>query len=135
MFVFSANNKTQDVASFLNDVGRPCLLTARDWKMMDPGPSTRIPYSKDEIKALRAACDTEDERDVIEFYAGLGLLKGEGYQTKWTDVDFTNRYIRVGVSYQTKQGPAQRANGSGVDRTAESAAETAPGYGLRVPEH
>ena len=98
----TANNKTQEVASFLNDVGRPGLLTARDWQMMDPGPSTRIPYSKDEIKALRAACETEDERDVIEFYPGLGLRKGEGYQTKWTDVDFTNRYIRVGVSYQTK---------------------------------
>jgi Phage integrase family len=95
-------NKTQEVASFLNDVGCPGLLTARDWQMMDPGPSTRIPYSKDEIKALRAACETEDARDVIEFYPGLGLRKGEGYQTKWTDVDFTNRYIRVGVSYQTK---------------------------------
>jgi integrase/recombinase XerC len=32
----------------------------------------------------------------------LGLRIGEGYNTKWTDVDFTNRYARVGHTYDTK---------------------------------
>jgi hypothetical protein len=82
----TANNKTQEIASFLNDVGHPQLLTNKDWTIMKPGPSKRIPYSKAEIKTARETCDRKlmeatadeernvwlDRRDALEVPPGFG---------------------------------------------------------------
>jgi integrase/recombinase XerD len=91
----TANNKTGDVITFLNAVGRTGLLLERDWQVMKGGPSKRIPYSKAEITKMREVCDV-DERDVLEFLVGTGLRKGEAAHTTWVDIDFLNRYVRVG---------------------------------------
>jgi site-specific recombinase XerD len=115
----SGNNRLTHIASFLHALGMRGILTKKDWRGMKllARRTTKRAYSKAEITALRNAA-TEDERDVIEFLLTTGMRKNQACATKWSDISFLNKTVRVPEGVGTTSTKKARAATLGTELLA-----------------
>jgi integrase/recombinase XerD len=85
-------NHFNNVVGFLNSYGRQNLIPQREWPTYEEKPPEA--YDAEDVKLLFQYAD-EDERDVIEFFCGVGFRNGEGTHTEWHDVDLRNKEITI----------------------------------------
>ena len=68
------------------------LLLPKDWpEIPDSDPN---PYTVEEVKALQEVA-TEDVRLLIRFFVGTGMRDMEVAHLEWTDIDWTNKTVRI----------------------------------------
>lgn len=68
------------------------LLLPKDWpEIPDSDPN---PYTVEEVKAIQKA-GTEDDRLLIRFFVGTGMRDMEVAHLEWTDIDWTNKTVRI----------------------------------------
>ncbi|HEY3453201.1 MAG TPA: tyrosine-type recombinase/integrase [Bryobacteraceae bacterium] len=88
----TANNRAVIIAQMLKANGVVKLLQKHDWpSYVDP---IRPVYESDELRALFAACDSE-ERLLYTTYLLTGFRDKEVRHLAWRDIDFRNQAIRV----------------------------------------
>jgi integrase/recombinase XerD len=85
-------NHFNNVVGFLNSYGLQNLIPQREWPTYEEKPPEA--YDAEDVKLLFQYAD-EDERDVIEFFCGVGFRNGEGTHSEWHDVDLRNKEITI----------------------------------------
>ena len=85
-------NHFNNVVGFLNSYGMRNLIPQSEW----PAYEEKNPeaYEPEDVNRLLQFSD-EDERDVIEFFCGVGFRNGEGAHTEWHDIDLRNKEITI----------------------------------------
>jgi integrase len=85
-------NHFNNTIAFLNSHGKRNLVTQREWPDYEPKKVTC--YDEDAMARLLQYA-SEDERDVLEFFLGVGFRNGEGTHVEWHDIDFKNHEIHT----------------------------------------
>jgi integrase len=85
-------NHFNNVVAFLNSYGLQDLIPQSEWPTYEEKPP-EADDAEDVSRMLQIAA--EDERDVIEFFCGVGFRDGEGTHTEWHDIDFRNKEITI----------------------------------------
>lgn len=85
-------NHFNNVVSFLNAHGKRDLVPQSEWPKYEE--KKVVCYDEDTMSRLLQFAD-EDERDVLEFFLGVGFRNGEGTHVEWRDIDFKNREIHT----------------------------------------
>jgi len=85
-------NHFNNVVGFLNSYGRRDLIPQLEWPTYEEKPPEA--YDAVDVIQLFQFAD-EDERDVIEFFCGVGFRNGEGTHTEWHDLDLRNKEITI----------------------------------------
>jgi hypothetical protein len=85
-------NHFNNVVAFLNTYDRRNLIPQSEWpKYEEQEP---IAYDPEDVVRLLPFAN-EDERDVVEFYLGVGFRNGEGTHTEWPDIDLRNKEVTI----------------------------------------
>lgn len=85
-------NHFNNVVGFLNSYGLRDLIPQSEWPTYEEKPPEA--YDPEDVIRLFQFAD-EDERDVIEFFCGVGFRNGEGTHTEWHDNDLRNKEITI----------------------------------------
>jgi len=85
-------NHFNNVVGFLNSYGLRDLIPQSEWPTYEE--KTPEAYDPEDVIRLLQFAD-EDERDVIEFFCGVGFRNGEGTHTEWHDIDLRNKEITI----------------------------------------
>lgn len=85
-------NHFNNVVGFLNSYGMRDLIPQSEWPAYEE--KTPEAYDPEDVIRLLQFAD-EDERDVIEFFCGVGFRNGEGTHTEWHDIDLRNKEITI----------------------------------------
>jgi len=85
-------NHFNNVVGFLNSCGMRDLIPQSEWPAYEE--KTPEAYDPEDVIRLLQFAD-EDERDVIEFFCGVGFRNGEGTHTEWHDIDLRNKEITI----------------------------------------
>jgi integrase len=85
-------NHFNNVVGFLNSYGLRNLIPQSEWPTYEEKPPEA--YDPEDVIRLFHFAD-EDERDVIEFFCGVGFRNGEGTHTEWHDIDLRNKEITI----------------------------------------
>jgi integrase/recombinase XerD len=85
-------NHFNNVVGFLNSFGLRNLIPQSEWPTYEEKPPEA--YDPEDVIRLLQFAD-EDERDVIDFFCGVGFRNGEGTHTEWHDIDFRNKEITI----------------------------------------
>jgi len=85
-------NHFNNVVGFLNSYGMRDLIPQSEWPTYEK--KTPEAYDPEDVIRLLQFAD-EDERDVLEFFLGVGFRNGEGTHTEWHDIDFRNKEITI----------------------------------------
>jgi len=85
-------NHFNNVVGFLNSYGMRDLIPQTEWPAYEE--KTPEAYDPEDVMQLLQFAD-EDERDVIEFFCGVGFRNGEGTHTEWHDIDLRNKEITI----------------------------------------
>ncbi len=85
-------NHFNNVVSFLNAHGKRNLVPQSEWPKYEEKKVGC--YDEDTMSRLLQFAD-EDERDVLEFFLGVGFRNGEGTHVEWPDIDFKNKEIHT----------------------------------------
>jgi integrase len=101
----TAYNRAVIVAQMLKANGVVNLLQKRDWP--DYVEPMRAVYEPEELKALFAACTTE-ERTLYMTYLLTGFRDKEIRYLTWRDIDFRNQAIRVTAKPQFEFKPKNK---------------------------
>ena len=85
-------NHFNNVVGFLNSYGMRDVIPQSEW----PAYEEKNPeaYDPEDVVRLLQFAD-EDQRDVIEFFCGVGFRNGEGTHTEWHDIDLRNKEITI----------------------------------------
>jgi len=85
-------NHFNNVVGFLNSYGMRDLIPQSEWPVYEE--KTPEAYDPEDVIRLLQFAD-EEERDVIEFFCGVGFRNGEGTHTEWHDIDLRNKEITI----------------------------------------
>jgi integrase/recombinase XerD len=85
-------NHFNNVVSFLNSYGIRDLIPQSEWPTFEE--KTPEAYDPEDVIGLFQFAD-DDERDVIEFFCGVGFRNGEGTHTEWPDIDYRNKEVTI----------------------------------------
>lgn len=85
-------NHFNNIVSFLNSYGLRDLIPQSEWPTYEEKPPEA--YDPEDVIRLFQFAD-EDERDVIEFFCGVGFRNGEGTHTEWHDSDLRNKEVTI----------------------------------------
>ncbi len=85
-------NHFNNVVSFLNAHGKRDLVPQSEWPKYEEKKT--VCYDESTMSRLLQFAD-EDERDVLEFFLGVGFRNGEGTHVEWRDIDFKNKEIHT----------------------------------------
>jgi hypothetical protein len=85
-------NHFLNTVSFLNTYGFRELIPQSDWPTYEE--KKVVAYDPEEVARLLQFADV-DERDVLEFFLGVGFRNGESTHTEWPDFDSRNKKVKV----------------------------------------
>jgi len=80
-------NHFNNTVAFLNTQGKRNLVTQAEWPEYEK--KKVVCYDEGDMRRLLEFA-TDDERDVLEFFLGVGFRNGEGTHVEWHDIDCKN---------------------------------------------